>query len=226
MNVRFIQENCVEGSRVDLRQANVVKKYRPDIILFEMPAGRNGPGLAFNKFGPEEKPFKKVAAKKEGARIAARTFPYAMSDFYVWENIEALWREGHNVLLFNIDGPKELRAHRFKTYGRIPYPALIRSWWFWAYQLMRELEMRKNIEAILRQYGTYSARRPRERPVIAVFLQSIHWDHVRFLLTHPSKRSIWKYYFGNFPKVTPANIKALLKEKDEVLYRYWVKTEF
>jgi hypothetical protein len=217
MRAKFIQENCIEGSHVDLRQANVVKKYRPDMILFEMPAGRNGPALIFNKFSPEKKPFGKVAAKIEGARIAARTFPYALSDAYVWENIETLWREGHNTLVFNIDGPEKLRAHRFKMYGRIPYPTLIRSWWFWAYQLMRDLEMRKNIEYILKNH------KEKKRPVIAVFLQSIHWDHVRFLLTHPSKRAIWKYYFWRFPEITPGNIKTLLKEKDPVLYHYWLR---
>ena len=220
MRAKFIQENCVEGSRIDLRQANVVKKYRPDIILFEMPAGRNGPALVFNKFSPKKKPYRTAEKKKKDIRLDARRFPYALSDIKVWENIEALWHEGHDVLLFNIDGPRALRAHRFRKYGRIPYPALIRSWWFWSYQLIRELEMRKNIEYILRHY------KRKQRPVVAVFLQSIHWDHVRFLLAHPSKRAIWKYYFGRFPEVTPRNIKTLLKEKDTVLYRYWLRTGF
>ncbi len=218
MRAKFIQENCTEGNHIDLRQANVVKKYRPDIILFEMPAGRNGPALIFNKFSPKEKPRWMVEKKKKNARFDARKFPYALSDVKVWENIEALWREGHNVLLFNIDGPRTLRAHRFIISSRTPYPTLVRSWWFWTYQLMRELEMRKNIEYIFRHH------KGKKRPVIAVFLQSIHWDHVRFLLAHPSKRAIWKYYFGKFPKVTPANIKTLLKEKDPVLYRYWLRT--
>lgn len=220
MKAKFIQENCIEGKRIDLRQAKVVAQYRPDIILFEMPAGRNGPGLVFNEFSPDKKPFKKVEAIKKSARIAARIFPYAMSDVRVWENIEELWREGHNTLVFNIDGPEKLRAHRFEMYNRIPYPTLIRSWWFWAYQLMRELEMRKNIEYILRSY------KGKKRPVVAVFLQSIHWDHVQFLLTHPSRRAIWRYYLGRFPNVTSENIGSMLKEKDKVLYKYWLRSEF
>jgi hypothetical protein len=33
----FIQRNCVEGDKIDPRQANAVLQYRPDIIIFESP---------------------------------------------------------------------------------------------------------------------------------------------------------------------------------------------
>jgi len=217
MKPKFIQANCTEGKCIDLRQADVVSHYKPDIIFFEMPAFNGNPSLIFNEYTSKKKPLIKVQQIKKNLRIDAKKYPYALSDVAVWENIEKLWSKGQNTLLFNIDGPKKLRTHRHKLYGRTPYPTLVRSWWFWAYQFMREIEMKENIESILRHYKS------KKRPIVAVFLQSIHWDHVRFLLTHPSERAIWKYYFGNFPKVTPKNIRSLLKEKDQVLYKYWLQ---
>jgi hypothetical protein len=220
MTPRFIQANCVEGKRIDLRQANVVKKYRPDIILFEMPAGKGGSSLIFNKFSPEKKPLWKVVAIKRRLRTMARTYPYAQSDVRVWENIETLWREGKNTLLFNIDVSEKLRAHWHREYGNIPYRTLAIKWWFWAYLFIREREMKENIEDILWRY------RGKKRPVVAVFLQDIHWDHVQFLLSHPSQKAVWKYYFGKFPDVIAANIDTLLKEKDGVLYGWWRRSGF
>lgn len=118
MKPRFIQENCAEGNRTDLRQARVVARYRPDIILFEYPAKSGNPSLVFNRYSPAKKPFKEVERRKRGFKIAARKFPYALSDIHVWENIEKLWRGGHNVLLFNIDGPDDLRRDYFKLARR------------------------------------------------------------------------------------------------------------
>ena len=220
MKPKFIQANCVEGKHIDMRQADVVFLYKPDMIFFEMPSRNGDPSLIFNKYSAKNKPLIKVRQIKNNLKIDAKKYPYALSDVAVWENIEKLWKEGQNTLLFNIDGPKKLRAHHYELYGHIPYPTLVRSWWFWAYQLMREMEMKENIESILKNY------KEKKRPVVAVFLQSIHWDHVQFLLTHPSRQAIWKYYFGNFPKVTPENIGVLLKEKDKVLYKYWLQLGF
>jgi len=220
MKPKFIQANCVEGKHIDMRQADVVSLYKPDMIFFEMPSRNGDPSLIFNKYSAKNKPLIKVRQIKNNLEIDAKKYPYALSDVAVWENIEKLWKEGQNTLLFNIDGPKKLRAHRHELYGHIPYPALVRSWWFWAYQLMREMEMKENIESILKNYKV------KKRPVVTVFLQSIHWDHVQFLLTHPSRQAIWKYYFGKFPKVTPENIGVLLKEKDKVLYKYWLQLGF
>jgi hypothetical protein len=63
----------------------------------------------------------------------------------------------------------------------------------------------------------------KKKIVAAVFLQSFHWQHVKFLLEHPSKEKIWRYYFGRFPKLTPAIITKELKIKDHILSRYWGK---
>ena len=41
MSVHFVQVNCIEGKKVDLRQAAAVK-YKPDIIFFETPSFEGG----------------------------------------------------------------------------------------------------------------------------------------------------------------------------------------
>jgi hypothetical protein len=215
---KFIQASCVEGKRVDLRQANVVARHKPDFIFFELPATKGGPASSFNNYAPIKKPFRAVRKIKDDLRKASRKYPYALSDVAVWENIEGLWREGHNILLFNVDAPAALRSHYHERYGDIPYSRARKHWWFWAYLLMRDRWMAENIREILKgQLGK------REVVTIAVFLQSIHWEHVKFLLTKPSRKRIWKFYFGNFPELTPANVGERLREEDSTLYRYWQK---
>lgn len=109
MKPRYIQENCAEENKIDPRQAKIVAKYRPDIILFELPAKRGNPSLIFNDYSLARKPLREIERIKRNLKIAARKYPYALSDICIWENIEKLWRDDRNVLLFNIDGPAELR---------------------------------------------------------------------------------------------------------------------
>ncbi len=215
MRPRFLQFSCREGNKPDYRQANAVLKYKPDIILFEMPAEGGNPSLIFNRYKPDKKPFTKVEKIKKSLRRAAKKYPYAASDIRVWENIEKLWREGRETLLFNVDAPQELRAHYHKIYGDIPYTQVRHEWWFWAYLLIRECQMAGHIENILKHY------RVKRKPTVAVFLQSIHWEHVKFLLRKPSEKGIWRYYFGKFPEISPANIRGPIKKKDKILYKYW-----
>jgi hypothetical protein len=214
---RFIQENCVEGNRTDLRQANVVRKYRPDIILFELPAERGNPSLMFNRYSPDKKPLKEISKMIHEAKIAARRFPYALSDARTFENIEKLWRAGHNVLLFNIDGPRAIRRDYWNHYGSLPYDSQRKKLIFWVHCYLRETQMASRIRHILKNYEE------NPDPIIAVFLQSIHWHHVKFLLKDPSQKEIWKYYFGRFPKINPANIGPKIKKIDAVHYEYWQK---
>jgi hypothetical protein len=217
MKPRFIQENCTEGNRVDLRQARVVVRYRPDIIFFELPAEKGNPSLLFNHYGPLEKPLKEVERIQRRLKIAARKYPYALSDVHVWENIEKLWRENHDVLLFNIDGPDELRRDYHRHLGAAPYDSQKKHLIFWAHCYLREIQMAKHIRRILKNYQKKS------HPIVAVFLQSIHWQHVRFLLKNPSQKKIWHYYFGRFPKINPANIGREIKKESTVHYTYWKK---
>lgn len=63
-----------------------------------------------------------------------------------------------------------------------------------------------------------------KNPVVLVFLQSFHWQHVRFLLTKPSREKIWKYYFRKFEKeVSPRAIPKILQKENKVFYKYWKK---
>jgi len=87
---KFIQSDCIEGDTIDIRQTRAILKYRPDIIIFEMPAGKNGPGTIFNRYTCDKKPLKKVHEIIKNLKISAQKFPYAASDINVWENIKKL----------------------------------------------------------------------------------------------------------------------------------------
>jgi hypothetical protein len=61
----------------------------------------------------------------------------------------------------------------------------------------------------------------KEELIIAVFLQSFHWTHVKFLLSNPSKKQIWQYYFSKFREVKQENITQKIKEQNKIFYKYW-----
>jgi len=216
---KFIQKNCVEGNKVDMQQANAVLKYKPDIVLFEYPTGKTGPDAIFNKYSTNKKPLKKVDGIIKNRKISAKKYPYAESDIFVWQNIKKLWSQDHNVLIFNIDAPDELRREYFENLEP-KYPQARKDFLFWVYLYLREIYMTKNMEKILKSYSE------KENPTVAVFLQSIHWQHVQFLLTKPNKSKIWKYYFGRFPKLKPKTIDAEIKKRSLFLYRWWNKQNF
>jgi len=217
MNVRFIQASCAEGKKADLRQAAVVKKHKPDIIFFEMPSFNGNPSSPFNRYSIKKKPFAEIEKIKKGLRKEAKKTPYALSDVFVWENIELLWQTGHDVLLFNIDAPQELRREGLAMHESMSLSKAKRTWEFWAYVYVREVIMAHFMEQILKKdFG-------KKKIVAAVFLQNFHWQHVQFLLKHPSKEKIWRYYFGRFPKCTPATLAKELKDKTPVLSQYWKK---
>lgn len=213
---KFIQRSCVEGNKIDLSQANAILKYKPDIILFELPAGKNGLETIFNKYPTNKKPLKKVDEIIKNLKISAKKYPYAESDIFVWQNIKKLWSEGHNVLIFNIDAPDELRREYIKKL-ELKWPGALKDFLFWVYQYIREVHMTKNTEKILKNYSE------NKNPTVAVFLQSIHWKHVQFLLKKPSKPETWKYYFGRFPKLKPETIGGEIKKRSLFLYKWWRK---
>ena len=216
-SLRFIQANCAEGKKADLRQAAAVKKYKPDIIFFEMPSFGGNPSSPFNRYGIKKKPFAEIEKIKEGLRKEAKKTPYALSDVFVWENIVSLWQAGHNIFLFNIDAPRELRREGWARHKSMPLSNAKQTWEFWAYVYVREMIMAHFMGQVLKKsFG-------KEKIVAAVFLQSFHWQHVKFLLKHPSKEKIWRYYFGRFKKLTPATITRELKIEAPVLSQYWRK---
>ena len=215
MNIQFIQANCVEGGKIDPRQAKAVKRYKPDLIFFEMPSSEGNVSSPFNTYSVEKKPFKKIEKIKEGIRKEAKKIPYALSDALVWDEIASLWAKGHNILLFNIDAPQELRRNAFLQYRHIALSRAKRQWQFWAYLCVRDTIMARHMEKVLKKYGKG------KKLVAAVFLQSIHWQHVQFLLKNPSQKRIWDYYFGRFPKLTPDIVEGELPKENPILYRYW-----
>lgn len=216
LHPKFIQQSCKEGNGIDLRQSKLVLKHKPDIIIFEMPQEKYDPNTIFNKYQPSNKPLKKVEVIIANLKASARKYPYAKSDIAVWENTKALWAENHNVLVYNVDSPDELRRRYFEDMEE-DYPAVRKDWLFWVYLYIRESYMARNVKWILENY------QEKRNPTIAVFLESIHWKHVQFLLRSPSQKEIWKYYFKNFPGLEPGNIDDKIKERNKVLYKYWKK---
>jgi hypothetical protein len=212
---KFIQCNCVEGDKIDPRQGLAVLKYRPDIIIFESPMKKGGPDMVFNKYSCDKKPLKKVDEIIKNCKISAKEFPYAESGVAVWENIKRLWAKGNNVQLYEVDTPQDLRREHFLMHQQ--YPECRKDPLFWSYLYIRDKTMTKNIKLALDNYSG------KKDPVVAIFLQSIHWKHVQFLMKDPTPSEIWKYYFGRFPKLTKDDIKEILSKRSKVLAQYWKK---
>lgn len=209
----FIQRNCVEGETADLRQAQAVLKHRPDAIIFELPSNRGGPGTIFNSYSCPNKPLARIQKIISQLKTAAASYPYARSDIAVWHNIEQLWQEGHNTLIYNVDTPAQLR-HYYFTHFDTTYKTARRDWLFWVFLCIREQYMADNVRSVIEHSR-------QEQPLIAVFLQSIHWRHIQFLLRKPSQTTIWDYYFKSFPELTPVNIGSKIKARSPLLYQYW-----
>jgi len=212
---KYIQRNCIEGDKIDPRQADSVLKYRPDIIIFESPAEKNGPGMVFNVYPCDKKPLKKVDEIIQNAKNSAKEFPYAESGVAVWENIKKLWSEGNNVQVYKVDTPQDVRREHFLMH--MQYPECRKDPLFWAYLYIRDKTMAKNIKLALNDYSG------KKDPVVAVFLQSIHWKHAEFLLKEPTPSEVWKYYFGRFPKLTVDALEETLSKRSKLLIEYWKK---
>lgn len=215
INPKFIQRDCVEGDKADLRQAEAVLKHRPDIIIFEMPQGSSsGPGTIFNRYSCSNKPIEKVDEIIKGLKVSAKKYPYALSDVAVWGNIKILWKQGVNVQIYNVDAPDRMRRE-FSLFAKQGYPAVRKDWFFWAYLYLRDTYMARNIKQALDGYSK------KKNPTVLIFLQSIHWKHVQFLLTNPTKEKIWEFYFGKFPKIESNMIESQIKERSKILGDYW-----
>jgi len=213
---KYHQFDCVEKNEPDDRQADAILKYRPDIIILEGPEREGKPDLIFNAYGPHEKPKKEIADVMDGLRIASKQFGYAVSDMKAFENVQRLWNEGHNVLEYGVDGPKELRSEFYEVWNHC-YPCAKKNWLWWVHIYLRERIMANHMANILKNY------QDKPNPVILILLQSFHWKHVKFLLKNPSKVQVWGYYFGKFPEVTPETIAEMIKRNNKVFYKYWMK---
>lgn len=211
---KFIQKNCIEGNKIDLRQANAVLKYKPDIILFELPSGKNGRNTIFNKYPANKKSLKKLDEIIKNLEIQVKKYAYAKSDIAVWKNIKKLWLQGHNVEIYYVDAPDELRR-KYSQNFEPKYPQARKDWLFWVYLFIRDSYMTKNIETVLKNY------KEKSDPTVAIFIQSIHWKHIQFLLKKPNELKIWKYYFEKFSKLKKETIDEEIKKENPFLYKWW-----
>lgn len=212
----FHQFNCREENRPDYREARAVLKYRPDIIIFETPEENGKPDSVFNKYIPSKKPQRQIRAIQRNLQRVAKRFGYAKSDIQTWRNIARLWEEGHEVLLFNVDAPNELRSEWFDVWENT-YPCSLKNWVWWIHIYLRDRIMANHLKSILKKY-------PKEKSkTILIFLQSFHWKHVQFLLSDPSKSQIWNYYFGRFHDVSRSTIAFRIKKLNKTYFKYWGK---
>lgn len=218
VNMKLHQFSCFEGKKVDLRQANAVLHHRPDVIIFEAsPVGRT-PNSIFNKHKPSSKPLTKITKHKEMLRQLAKKALWVLSDVYVYDNIVKLWKEGHDVKLYNVDASSELLKVNLNIDTHWdPKPCRRGAhfeWWVRIY--LREKIMTKNILKIFSQTKVKNSN-------VLIFLQSFHWRNVQFLIQNPSKREMYKYYFGAFKNMNIKTINERVKKGNKVLYKYWKK---
>jgi len=163
-----------------LKKARAIKKLKPDIVIFEYPKDSE-PGIYYNKFSPNKKPLVKFNKVKQGLTKGARKHPWLAGDVKIFEEIENLWSSGKQVLLFNMDGPRELTVlcdKIVKSQNRFHFDV-------WNY--CREQYMIKTIKQV-------RAKHPKAK--IIVLCHNSHWESIKFLLSNPSKQAIKKYYFA------------------------------
>lgn len=223
MKIKFVQAdvseeiNTKKWKKPDYRQADCVLKYRPDIIIFESAYNKT-PDTIYNKYNCQSKPLKLVRnyQKRLKEKSMEPGLGDAISDIKLWDNITKLWEEGHNVLLYNTDGPDELRREFFEVW-KYMYPCALKNWLWWVRIYLREKYMARHIKWILDKNDG------KENLIVAIFLQSFHWKHVQFLLENPSKEQVWRYYFAKFKEIDRGNITAKIKKENKVFYKYWEK---
>lgn len=213
---KYKQFDCIESEKLDLRQAKAVLKYNPDIVILEYPNNNVDPGIELNNYSPLDKPKKLVdeLLAPLSPNILA-IHPWAQSDMLMWQNIVKLWSENKQVLVYKVDGPPDLTSEWLEVWNHM-YPCAKKNWVWWVQIYLRERIMANNIQNMLDGYED------KPDPTILIFLQSFHWDHVRFLLTQPTKEEIWQYYFGNFSKeITQKTIVQKIQKLNPVFYSYW-----
>ncbi len=214
----FHQFNCRETQRADYRQARAVLRYKPDIIIFELPEKNGKSESPYNRLPCDKKPKKeiKLQIKNLVNEYKKSKDGVALSDAKTWENISRLWSTGVNTELFFVDAPKEFRQELHEIWSGC-YPCAMNNWLWWVQIYLRERIMANHIQNILSTY------KKKDAPVILVFLQSFHWTHVKYLLSNPSKEDIYRYYFGKFWKINKKNIKGKIKDINKMFYKYWIK---
>ena len=222
MAIKFIQRDVNEEVNTenwtgpDYRQAEAVLKHRPDIIIFEKACNTKTPNTIYNRYSCKNKPVKLVKDYQKWLKKKTKEYGDAASEIPMWENIMQLWSEDHDVLLYNVDGSDELRREFFEVW-KYMYPCALKNWLWWVRIYLREKYMAERVQWVLDKH------KDKEDLVIAIYLQSFHWEHVEFLLKKPTKKQIWDYYFKDFKGITRANISEKIKKENKVFYKHWQK---
>ncbi len=203
MTPRFIQIDCRETNTLDARQAIAVLRHKPDIVFLEYPCDSGKP-----------KPISDFSGILAGLKRTARSDRWVTSDVAVWKNVAKLHKKGHRVLVYKVDAPREL-IREWREVWKNMYPCAVKNWLWWVKIYVRERFMANNISQVLEHY------RGKEHPTVLVFLQSFHWQHVKFLLKNPAPGAIWKYYFSSFTEVSPSDILRKIGNENRVFYKYW-----
>ena len=216
--MKLVQINCLEGKTIDSRQAEAVLRHRPNFIIFEAPTSLRSPNTPFNSYQPENKPLHLVKDHINMLKQVGKKYPWVLSDIRVYENIVKLWKEGHNVQLYNVDGPSDLLQVPDKQTDRFsPYPPRRGTYlFFWVRVYLREKIMTNHLRPILAEHSDSDATG-------LIFLQKFHWINVQFQSSRPTKAALWKYYFGSFAQLTPKELTAKIKNHNSTLYKYWTK---
>lgn len=216
MKPKYLQFDCKETDKLDLRQANAILKYKPDIVILEYPNNNKTPNLLLNKYSPLKKPRKLVKEKINGlSRKIFKIHPWARADIVIWKNITKLWAQNHQIFVYKVDAPHEL-TNELREFWDHTYPCVKKNWIWWVKIYLRERIMANNVQWILDHY------KEKQNPTVLIFLQSFHWKHVKFLLNDPSKNKIWDYYFGKF-NISQHNVAERIKKLNKVFYKYWQK---
>lgn len=217
MKPRYIQFNCKETDELDLRQANAVLEYEPDIIILEYPNNNKTPDLPFNKYDALKKPKDMVERRlQKFPDKVLKIHPWVKADTIMWKNVAGLWAKNHQIFMYAVDAPNELTREWLDVW-RHTYPCVKKNWIWWVQIYLRERIMANNVQWILSNY------KEKENPVTLIFLQSFHWNHVKFLLKDPNKKEIWHYYFGKFSEINRSDIAIKIESLNKVFYKYWKK---
>lgn len=100
MEPKYIQFDCKETDELDLRQANAVLRYEPDIIILEYPNNNKTPNLVFNKYDALKKPKDLVRKRlKKFPDEILKTHPWVKADTIMWKNVVDLWAKDHQVFI-------------------------------------------------------------------------------------------------------------------------------
>lgn len=160
----------------------------------------------------QENELKKII---KNLRESSKKVPWSISDIQMYENTLEIFRKGHKVKIYNVDAPSELLKETITNKWNLMEKPRRRGshllWWVYIY--LREKMMSKNIKPLLKENDQ----------TILIFLQKFHWLNVKFLLSNPTEDDIWDYYFGKFKKIDKQNISEIIKEKNKILYKYWLR---